>query len=93
MNADRMDGETAEQLLGGLPVDESAGTHPVGLLLTAARAAARPGELAGLGSAVRGFRQAQAHRHRSPPAQRDAPVQEQGSTAADLRTGTGTSGA
>ncbi|WP_433119656.1 hypothetical protein [Micromonospora sp. CA-246542] len=92
MNADRMDGETAELLLGGLPVDESAGSHPVGLLLTAARAAARPGELAGLGSAVQGFRQVQAQRHPPPPAQRKAPV-EKDTTAADLRTGTGTSGA
>ncbi|MFI5927615.1 hypothetical protein ACIA3K_16710 [Micromonospora sp. NPDC051543] len=93
MNADRMDGETAELLLGGLPVGEFVGTHPVGLLLTAARAAARPGELAGLGSAVQGFRQVQAQRHRSPPVQREAPVKEKDATAADLRTGTGTSGA
>ncbi|MGC4767496.1 hypothetical protein ACLQ25_00725 [Micromonospora sp. DT44] len=92
MNADRMDGETAELLLGGLPVDESAGPHPVGLLLTAARAAARPGELAGLGHAVQGFRHVQAQRRRSPPPQREAPVAKD-ATAVDVRTGTGTSGA
>lgn len=91
MSADRMDGETAELLLGGLPVDESTGTRPVGLLLTAARAAAQPGELAGLGDAVQGFRHVQAHRHPSPPVQREAPVAKE-PTAADLRTGTGTSG-
>ncbi|WP_433538026.1 hypothetical protein ACQPZK_10000 [Micromonospora sp. CA-249363] len=88
MNADRMNGETAERLLGGLPVDESIGTRPVVLLLTAVRAAARPGELAGLGHAVQGFRHVQAQRHRSPPTQRAAPV-ERDATAADLRTGTG----
>ncbi|MFY1620500.1 hypothetical protein [Micromonospora sp. WMMD736] len=90
MTADRMDGETAELLLGGLPVDESTGTGPVGLLLTAARAAAQPGELAGLGDAVRGFRHVQAQRHRSPPAQREASVATD-ATAADLRSGTATS--
>ncbi|MGV9212361.1 hypothetical protein ACTFTM_10925 [Micromonospora sp. RB23] len=92
MNADRIDSETAELLLGGLPVDESTRTRPVVLLLTAVRAAARPGELAGLGHAVRGFRHVQAHGHRSPPAQREAPVGED-ATVADVRTGTETSGA
>ncbi|WP_435207969.1 hypothetical protein [Micromonospora sp. bgisy143] len=91
MNTDRISGETAELLLGGLPVAESTGTRPVVLLLTAVRAAARPGELAGLGLAVQGFRHVQAQRHSAPPAQRDTPV-ERDATAADLRTGTGTSG-
>ncbi|MGC4856854.1 hypothetical protein ACLQ24_26660 [Micromonospora sp. DT4] len=97
MSADRMDQETAERLLGGLPATPSAGAHPVALLLTAVRAVARPGELAGLGHAVQGFRHAQAqHRHpppvqpagRSPAVERDA----SGATAADLRTEGGTSG-
>ncbi|MEV4825827.1 hypothetical protein ACGFIE_20925 [Micromonospora sp. NPDC049275] len=73
MNADRMDQETAERLLGGFPVDPSTGTRPVVLLLTAVRAAPRPDELAGLGPAVQGFRRAQAHRRRPPPAHRSAP--------------------
>ncbi|MEU4336298.1 hypothetical protein AB0F59_16995 [Micromonospora lupini] len=68
MSADRMDQETVERLLGGFPVDPSTGTRPVVLLLTAVRAAPRPDELAGLGLAVQGFRRAQAHRRRPPPA-------------------------
>ncbi|WP_422739328.1 hypothetical protein ACN263_08860 [Micromonospora sp. WMMD729] len=92
MNADRISGETAELLLGGLPVAESTGTRPIVLLLTAVRAAARPGELAGLGHAVRGFRHVHAQRRSSPPAQRDT-AGERDATAADLRSGTGTPGA
>ncbi|SCE71353.1 hypothetical protein GA0070607_0669 [Micromonospora coriariae] len=55
MNADRMDQETAERLLGG-SVEPSAGPRPVVLLLTAARAAPRPAELAGEDVAVLAFR-------------------------------------
>ncbi|SIN41982.1 hypothetical protein [Micromonospora cremea] len=55
MNADRMDQETAERLLGGT-VEPSAGPRPVVLLLTAARAAPRPAELAGEDVAVLAFR-------------------------------------
>ncbi|MGC4820156.1 hypothetical protein [Micromonospora sp. DT63] len=68
MNADRMDQETAERLLGGFPVDPSTGTRPVVLLLTAVRAAPRPDELAGLSLAVQAFRSAQAHHRRPAPA-------------------------
>ncbi|MET8085407.1 hypothetical protein [Micromonospora sp. NPDC005197] len=68
MNADRMNQETAERLLGGFPVDPSTDTRPVVLLLTAVRAAPRPDELAGLSLAVQDFRRAQAHRRRPPPA-------------------------
>ncbi|MET8525062.1 hypothetical protein [Micromonospora sp. NPDC005172] len=96
MSADRIDQETAERLLGGLAAMPSAAAHPVVLLLTAVRAAARPGELAGLGHAVQGFRRAQAQHRRPPPARRlgRSPVVERstdGTTAADLRTGEGTS--
>ncbi|MEV7330516.1 hypothetical protein [Micromonospora sp. NPDC093244] len=62
MDADQMDQETAERLLGGGPVDPSAGPRPLVLLLSAVRAAARPAELAGEGLAVQGFRSA-----RRPP--------------------------
>ncbi|MBM0234601.1 hypothetical protein JNW91_23905, partial [Micromonospora sp. STR1_7] len=59
MNADQMDRETAERLLGAGPLDPSAGPRPVVLLLAAVRTAPRPGELAGEDLAVRGFRRAQ----------------------------------
>ncbi|KAB1942223.1 hypothetical protein F8271_13065, partial [Micromonospora sp. ALFpr18c] len=59
MNADRMDQETAERLLGGGIVDPSTGPRPVVLLLSAVRAAPRPDELAGEGLAMQGFRRAQ----------------------------------
>ncbi|RLP95557.1 hypothetical protein [Micromonospora sp. CV4] len=55
MNADRMDQETAERLLGGT-IEPSTGSRPVVLLLTAARAAPRPAELAGEDVAVLAFR-------------------------------------
>ncbi|MGC4875830.1 hypothetical protein ACLQ26_06075 [Micromonospora sp. DT43] len=87
MNADRMDQETAERLLGGFPVDPSAGTRPVVLLLTAVRAAPRADELAGLGLAVQGFRRAQAHRRRPSPAHRSAPPDQDAGATADRSDG------
>ncbi|TNH30157.1 hypothetical protein FHG89_08925 [Micromonospora orduensis] len=58
MDADQINQETAERLLGGGPVDPSAGPRPLVLLLSAVRAAPRPAELAGEGLAVQGFRSA-----------------------------------
>ncbi|MBQ0901467.1 hypothetical protein [Micromonospora sp. U21] len=69
MNADRMDQETAERLLGGT-VEPSAGPRPVVLLLTAARAAPRPAELAGEDVAVLAFRRERHGRLHSKPARR-----------------------
>ncbi|MEV4656055.1 hypothetical protein [Micromonospora sp. NPDC049301] len=66
MNADRIDQETAERLLGGAVVP-SAGPRPVVLLLTAVRAAPSPAELAGEGVAVRAFhRERQSRVHAKP---------------------------
>ncbi|MET8352336.1 MULTISPECIES: hypothetical protein [unclassified Micromonospora] len=68
MNADRMNQETAERLLGG-SVEPSAGPRPVVLLLTAARAAPRPAELAGEDVAVLAFRRERHGRLRGESAQ------------------------
>ncbi|MFF4878565.1 hypothetical protein [Micromonospora sp. NPDC000668] len=58
MNADRIDQETAERLLGGSIVGPSGGPQSVVLLMTAVRATPRPSELAGEDVAVQAFRRA-----------------------------------
>ncbi|MEV4541966.1 hypothetical protein [Micromonospora echinaurantiaca] len=58
MNAHRMDQETVERLLDGPVVDPQDAHRPLVLLLTAVRATARDGELAGEGSAVHAYRRA-----------------------------------
>jgi len=60
MTSEALDRVTSERLLDGRLVDSPANPLPVARLLTAARAAPRPGELTGEGRAVLAFRRARA---------------------------------
>jgi len=70
MTSDPLDRLTSERLLDGRLVDSPADPRPVARLLTAVRAAPRPGELTGEGRAVLAFRRARAAPAvtQSPPA-------------------------
>ncbi|MER7891523.1 hypothetical protein ABTX15_17020 [Micromonospora sp. NPDC094482] len=80
MNAHRMDPETVERLLGG-PVVDHDGLRPLVLLLTALRAAPRPGELDGEHAAVQAFHHAFAA-PADPPRRRRASTVRMGLRAA-----------